>query len=175
MDRPGVAIRPAVMDDASVIADLGVRTFRDGFGPENTEADMTAYLRRSFGPEIQAREIADPASRFLISEVDGSAVGYARLKLGEAPACVTGNRPVEIVRFYADTPWIVKGVGALLMAACLDEARRLGCDVIWLGVWERNPRAITFYSKWGFADVGEKEFMLGDDLQHDVVMARSAG
>ncbi len=175
MHTPGLAIRPAVMDDAPVLADLGARTFRDGFGPENTEADMTAYLRRSFSPEIQAREITDPASRFLIGHIDGSAVGYARLKLGAAPTCVSGIRPVEIARFYADTAWIGKGVGAQLMAACLDEARGLGRDVIWLGVWERNPRAIAFYSKWGFRGVGEQEFMLGDDLQHDVVMERPAG
>lgn len=175
MHAPAVTIRQAHLDDASLLAGLGARTFRDTFGPDNTEADMVAYLEHAFHAEIQAREIADPMSRFLICDVDGNPAGYARLRLGSAPACVTGTRPVEIVRFYADSPWIGKGVGAALMTACLDQAAELGSDVIWLGVWERNPRAIAFYTKWGFAVVGEQEFALGDDVQHDVLMARSTG
>jgi ribosomal protein S18 acetylase RimI-like enzyme len=45
-------------------------------------------------------------------------------------------------------------------------------DVAWLGVWERNARAIAFYRKFGFAEVGEHVFLLGKDPQRDVVMAR---
>ena len=59
------------------------------------------------------------------------------------------------------------------MRACFERATALGCDVIWLGVWERNPRAIAFYEKMGFATVGGHSFMLGRDLQHDLVMSRA--
>jgi ribosomal protein S18 acetylase RimI-like enzyme len=59
------------------------------------------------------------------------------------------------------------------MQACLDEAKQNHCDVIWLDVWERNPRAIAFYRKWGFVQVGTQTFQLGDDLQNDWIMARS--
>ena len=58
------------------------------------------------------------------------------------------------------------------MKVCLHEAVAAGCDVIWLGVWEHNPRAIAFYHKWGFKQVGTQTFHLGDDLQTDWVMAR---
>jgi hypothetical protein len=29
-----------------------------------------------------------------------------------------------------------------------------GRDVVWLDIWERNPRAIIFYRKWGFVEAG---------------------
>jgi ribosomal protein S18 acetylase RimI-like enzyme len=58
------------------------------------------------------------------------------------------------------------------MKACLDEAERAGCDLVWLGVWERNPRAIAFYHKWGFEQVGTQTFQLGDDMQSDWIMSR---
>jgi ribosomal protein S18 acetylase RimI-like enzyme len=59
------------------------------------------------------------------------------------------------------------------MRACLDEAERRGCDAIWLDVWERNPRARTFYQKWSFVEVGSQIFQLGDDRQHDLIMQRA--
>lgn len=168
-----IKIRLAGPGDNILLADLGRRTFFDTFARDNTPEDMAAYLAASFGPQKQAEELADPLSHFLIAEVDGAPVGYARLHLGEPPATITGRMPVEIVRFYAVREWIGGGVGAALMATCLALAAEKGCDTIWLDVWERNPRAIAFYRKWGFAPVGEQAFQLGGDLQHDLLMQRS--
>ena len=96
-------------------------------------------------------------------------------RLHEVPPqlAATGQRPIEIVRFYALKEWIGQGVGAALMAACLAEAERRGCDAIWLDVWERNPRARAFYARWGFAEVGTQAFQLGDELQSDILMQRA--
>jgi len=170
-----ITVRVASLEDATLLAGLGARTFRDTFAPDNTEADMAAYLASAFGPEVQARELADPETMFLVAYVGDEPAGYARLRTGEPPACVLGDRVIEIVRLYADAHWIGKGVGASLMLACLGVAADRGCDVIWLDVWDRNPRAIAFYAKWGFAVVGEQDFVLGDDVQHDLLMARSVG
>jgi ribosomal protein S18 acetylase RimI-like enzyme len=173
-DTP-VRIRSATTLDAQLIADLGARTFRDTFGPDNTEADMADYLASAFGPAIQARELEDAHTSFLIAQADGSTAGYARLRFGDSPTSVGGRRPVEIVRFYVDGPWIGHGVGAVLMGASLDLAKDRGCDVVWLDVWERNPRAIAFYEKWGFVVVGSQPFLLGDDVQNDLLMSRAVG
>ena len=166
-------IRYATPADNTLLAELGAQTFADSFAVDNTPENMSAYLAASFSPEKQACELADAASRFLIIELDGAAVGYARLNFGQAPAVIAGRKPMEIARFYARKKWIGRGVGAQLMKACLEEAERTGCDVIWLDVWERNPRAIAFYRKWHFERVGAQTFRLGDDLQNDLLMARS--
>jgi ribosomal protein S18 acetylase RimI-like enzyme len=65
-----------------------------------------------------------------------------------------------------------KGVAHDLMNACMDEMRFHRSDVVWLGVWERNPRAIAFYKKFGFLEVGVHVFPLGSDPQRDIVMSR---
>ncbi len=169
---PPFHLRYATTADNTLLAEVGAETFYDSFAADNTPENMAAYLASAFSPEKQARELADPASRFLILEAEGLTVGYAHVKFGEAPAAVAGRKPMEIVRFYARKPWIGKGVGARLMQACLQEAEREGCDVVWLGVWERNTRAIAFYRKWGFVEVGTQLFLLGDDPQRDLLMAR---
>ena len=56
------------------------------------------------------------------------------------------------------------------MAAVYEAARTAGARQLWLGVWERNARAIRFYAKWGFTDVGRHDFVLGTDRQTDRVM-----
>ncbi|HEX9921490.1 MAG TPA: GNAT family N-acetyltransferase [Anaerolineae bacterium] len=168
-----ISIRQARAHDNKLLAELGAETFYDSFAVDNTPENVSAYLATSFSPEKQAAELADPNSKFLIAEIEGEVSGYARVKFGDAPPEITGQQPMEIARFYARKRWIGQGVGAQLMRSCLNEARNAGCDVVWLGVWEKNRRAITFYRKWGFVEVGAQTFRLGDDLQHDLIMART--
>ena len=150
MEFARFTVRRASAEDAALLADLGARTFRDTFAAQNSESDMAAYLANAFGDDIQARELAETSSAFFIALTEGGAAGYARLRRGPAPACVSARRPAEIVRFYADAPWIGHGVGGALMKACFGEAVSYDSDVVWLDVWERNLRAIAFYAKWGF-------------------------
>jgi diamine N-acetyltransferase len=166
-------IRPANSFDNHLLAELGARTFADSFAADNTPEDMAAYLAGAFSPEKQAAEMAEPGTLFLIAEDDGQPMGFARLREGNVPECIQGVHPVELVRIYSVKEMIGRGVGSALMTACLQEAQCRQCDVIWLDVWEKNPRAIAFYEKWGFVKVGEQGFQLGDDLQHDWLMARS--
>ena len=173
MSGLSIHIRTARASDNDLLARIGAQTFREAFGPDNTPEDMAAYLARSFGPEKQAAELAEPGTTFLVAEVEDEAVGYARLREGPAPDCVDADRPIEIVRFYSIASWIGHGVGAALMSACLDQAPRRGRDVIWLDVWERNARAIAFYRRWGFVEVGTQPFVLGSDVQRDLLMARA--
>jgi diamine N-acetyltransferase len=153
---------------------LGTRTFRDTSAADSTPSDMAAYLAAAFSEDIQRREIGHDSSEFLIAHVDSAAVGYARIRFGSIPSCVSATRPCEIVRFYVDAPAIGAGIGSALMAECLARAAAHGSDVVWLAVWERNSRAIAFYTRWRFEVVGEGEFVLGDGVQHDLLMARPA-
>ncbi len=168
-------IRTATAADNYLLSELGARTYRDTFAADNTAEDMTLYLAGSFSPEKQAAELAQEGTVFLIAEEGDQPVGYARLRQDPPPECIKGKKAIEIVRLYAVKEMIGRGIGAALMQASLDEAARLDCDIIWLDVWENNPRAIAFYQKWGFEKVGEQGFQMGNDLQHDWLMARPVG
>ncbi len=167
-------IRRATALDNVLLAEIGAETFCDTFAADNSVEDMTAYLSEAFNPVRQELELAEVASVFLIAEVRGVPVGYARLKTSPAPEVVRGSCPMEVARFYARKDWIGLGVGARLMEACLLEAARTERDVVWLDVWERNYRAIEFYQRWGFVEVGSQSFLLGKDCQSDLLMARAS-
>jgi len=167
-----VAVRPASIQDAGLLAALGARTFIETYAAYNTSEDMTAYVAGSFTAERQANELVDPAYRYLIADVSERVVGYALLRTGGVPACVSGPRPIELARFYVERAWQGLGVAQALMAAALTEAERMGARTLWLGVWERNARAIRFYERHGLRRVGIQTFRLGQDLQVDNVMTR---
>jgi ribosomal protein S18 acetylase RimI-like enzyme len=173
MDQSNTSIRRADAADAALLAELGARTFRDTFADSTKPEDMIAYLSAAFGTEIQAAELADARSTFFVAETDGAASGYAKLHAGEAEPCVEGGKPVELARLYVGREWFGRGVGALLMRACVEEARRAGHATMWLGVWEHNARAQAFYRKWGFRAVGEHVFPVGSDPQIDLIMERA--
>ena len=172
MSDPDIHVRTATADDVPALAEFGALTFRDTFAWYNTESDMAAYLAAAFAPEVQAREVSDASGVFLLAEVEGALAGYARLRRGDAPAAVAGLRPVELVRFYADKPWIGRGIGSRLMEASLAIASEWERDVAWLDVFSENPLAIAFYERWGLSVVGRQSFLLGEDVQDDLVMAR---
>ena len=170
---PALTVRRGTVADAALLSELGARTFSETFAADNTPEDLAAYVATSFTVAQQTAELEDPASIFLIAEVNGNAAGYAHLHGGKPEQGVEGPNPVELVRIYVSRDWLGRGAGQELMRACLDEARQAGYQTIWLGVWERNERAQAFYRKWNFRTVGEHMFRLGSDLQRDFLMQRA--
>lgn len=165
-------VRKATRSDAKPLSRLAEATFRSTFGAANTHEDMDLHCRTSYSEAIQAGEIANPAMLTLLSDGDEGLVGFAQLRWDGAPDCVTAKSPGEIQRLYVADAWHGKGIAQELMRACIREMEARGSDVVWLGVWEHNPRAISFYRKFGFVEVGDHVFPLGSDPQRDIVMAR---
>lgn len=166
-----IRVRRGTEDDAAALAEFAARTFAETFAADNRPEDMEAYLPRAYGVEQQRRELSDPAIATLLLDIDGALAAYAQLRWHQPPVCVTGASPVEVWRFYVDGRWHGRGVAQRLMHEVHVAARAGRSDTLWLGVWERNPRAISFYAKCGFHDVGSQDFFVGADRQTDRIMA----
>ena len=163
-------IRRGVPDDAPALAAFAERTFVETFGSDNDPRDMEAFVERTYGVAQQTAELTDPGVTTLLAHRDGKLVAFAQIRRHVPPPCVSDATSIELRRFYVDRPAQGTGVAQLLMAAVFDAARGAGARHVWLGVWERNLRAIAFYRKAGFTDVGSQPFVLGSDHQNDRVM-----
>ena len=170
----GFTVVRATVADAAELARTAAMLFEQTFGEANTPEDMAAYVSEAFTEGRQRRDIEDPQSRIWLARADdGALVGYTHVRFGTWPPTeVAGACAAEIARLYADSNWHGRGLGAALMKKCIDTAREARADVLWLGVWERNARAIAFYKKEGLRVLGEQSFLLGSDRQRDLVMAR---
>jgi ribosomal protein S18 acetylase RimI-like enzyme len=168
-----VVIRPALPDEAEVLARFAERTFREAFAADNRPEDMDAYCAAAFTTEVMRVALADTSITTLVMVTgDGDLAAYAQLR-PEAPEHDPKMlAPLELWRFYVDRAHHGRGMAQHLMDAVFDASRARGAVTLWLGVWEHNTRAQAFYRKFGFAVVGSHTFVLGTDAQTDHVMAR---
>lgn len=161
-------IRKATIEDAAALAEIAERTFRDTFAKDNTPEDMETYVASAYGEALQRRELEDPDHLALLGiGDDGHVIAYTQMRRAQ-----TEHGEVEIARFYVERGHHGQGLAQQLMNAAMDAAREMGATTVWLGVWERNARAIAFYGKCGFHDAGSKPFLVGSDLQTDRIMVR---
>jgi diamine N-acetyltransferase len=167
-------IRRATVEDAGMLAGLAYETFYDAFHdhPKNAPEDLAAYMDEAFSLETVTAELAEENSVFLVAEIDSEPAGYAKIMFGSREEGIEAERPCELNRLYARQEFIGKGVGRKLMDECFRLALENNCDVMWLGVWEYNPRARRFYEKLGFYEVGSHVFRLGSDPQTDLLMQK---
>lgn len=165
-------LRAATLQDVELLTEFSRRTFLDTYADQNTPADLELYLAQSLSPTQWRDILLRPDHYVILLEDEDSLAGYAEIRQGFTPGCVATKVPVELSRLYVARERFGQGLGARLMEACVDEAVRRGGTGLWLGVWQRNQRAIDFYRRAGFEMVGSQIFPLGRDLQDDWVMLR---
>lgn len=165
-------IRTAHADDAEALAQLAETTFRKTFQAANSAEDMDAHCQTHYPESVLAAEIDNNDSLILVAETENQLAAYAELRWGDAPTCLSPESAGEIRRLYVDHDWHGQGLAKKLMNECLSQLAAKHLDMVWLGVWEHNARAIAFYQKNGFKTVGEQSFLLGADQQRDLIMAR---
>jgi ribosomal protein S18 acetylase RimI-like enzyme len=162
-----IQIRIAGPEDAEVIADMSRKTFYETFAVHNTPENMDIFMNEQFTRDMQIAEVGKPGRIFLLATQDDLPVGYASMREVTPPQGLEHARAIEIVQLYSEQQMIGKGVGKALMQRCLDIAREMNKEYVWLGVWEHNLRAREFYKKWGFEKFGEHIFIVGLDPQTD--------
>ena len=168
-----IHIRVAGDQDAALIARLSRQTFLETFAPHNIKHDIDIFMNEQFTVDTLIKEVSEVGFIFLIAFLNNKPVGYLGLKEGNNPAGLGNLKSMEIARLYTLQKVIGKGIGKALMEKCLEIAIQMNKEVIWLGVWEYNQRAIDFYVKWGFEKFSEHDFVLGHDIQTDWIMKKS--
>ncbi|MVN75836.1 GNAT family N-acetyltransferase [Hymenobacter sp. HMF4947] len=167
-----ISIAKANAATATRLANLGRQTFTETFAADNKPSDLAAYLHETYQPELQLAQLQNPQCTYLLTEMQGQLVGYLQLwkdsRLGLSPDD-TITKQLEIKQLYIVEDWVGTGLGAALMRRALEIAQASGVSAVVLGVWENNHRAKAFYQRFGFREVGETAFKLGEDVQRDLI------
>ncbi|HUF27044.1 MAG TPA: GNAT family N-acetyltransferase [Gemmatimonadaceae bacterium] len=178
-----IRLRRGTASDAGVLSGFAARVFREAFAAGNDPADLETYMAEAFTVDRQRSELEDAHGTIILAEEraaggegdGGVLVGYAHLVPGDIPTAARGVKALELKRCYVARPWQGRGVADALMGEVLRVALERAVELLWLGVWERNHRAIAFYRRHGFTLVGEHTFLLGRDAQTDHIMSRLVG
>ena len=160
-------------EDFEVLRELSIKTYYETFAHLNTEEDMEAYLEEAFNVEKLTKEFNNTDSEFFFLYCDNKIAGY--LKLNEAPSQsdINDSASLEIERIYVDGEFQGMGLGQFLMEQAISKAVKKKKEFVWLGVWEKNEKAIRFYKKNGFYEIGTHSFFMGEDEQTDYIMRKA--
>jgi ribosomal protein S18 acetylase RimI-like enzyme len=163
-------LRKATISDLKILQKIGERTFIETFASENSSENMTVYLESAFTTEKLKNELTNINSEFYFAEIDGKVVGYFKVNFNEAQTELKMSNAMEIERIYVLKDFQGMKVGKMLFDKAIENARNMGLDLVWLGVWEKNIRAISFYEKNGFTVFNKHIFRLGNEEQIDLMM-----
>ncbi|MBL6446625.1 GNAT family N-acetyltransferase [Fulvivirga sp. 29W222] len=165
-----VLIRPVELSDVETLMELGSVTFKEAFGTVNTPENMQKYLNSNFNQKVLTAEVKNPESMFFFAQQSEQVIGYLKVNLGNAQTESMPDNTMEIERIYVLAKYYGKGIAKLLFEQAISVANQNNITTVWLGVWEENPRAIKFYKKNGFVEFDKHNFILGDDVQTDILM-----
>lgn len=163
-------IRKATSNDLGDLLHMARTGFLQAFTAGNKPENVTAYLNEAFTLGQFEREMANPASTFLVAEWEGEIIGYAKVSGVPAQTDLQDPESLEIARLYVLEDYLGLGVGKILLDASIGFAKQNHKKYLWLGVWEKNGRAIRFYEKNGFRIFGSHPFPFGDEVQTDYLM-----
>ena len=163
-------IRKVTLNDIDQLQKIGRQTFNETFSAGNTEENMKKYLDEGFSAEKLAAELKDRNAEFYFATLEDKVIGYLKLNSGQSQTELKDDKALEVERIYVSKEFHGKKVGQLLYDKAIRIARLKNTDYVWLGVWEENQRAISFYKKNGFVEFDKHIFKLGQDEQTDIMM-----
>lgn len=167
-----INIKKCTLEDLSRLQEISYETFNETFKEQNSPENMEAYLEKAFNLKQLETELSQRSSQFYFVEIDGETAGYLKVNTDEAQTEEMGDEALEIERIYIRSPFQKQGLGKYLFNKALEVAMEQNKKKIWLGVWEKNEKAIAFYKKMGFVQTGAHSFYMGDEEQTDFIMAK---
>ena len=166
-----IEIKLVKPEDVLELQKISIQTFLETFGAVNSALDMKQYLDKAMNVAQLERELKEKASQFYFALQNQEVIGYLKINIGVAQTEPIDKNAFEIERIYVVKNHLGKHVGKLLFDFAIDLAKKLNKNKVWLGVWEKNERAINFYQKNGFITFDSHLFKLGSDIQTDLLMA----
>jgi ribosomal protein S18 acetylase RimI-like enzyme len=154
------------------LQEMSIKTFFDTFSWGTSPENMNAYLDTSLSLEKLTTELNHPESEFYFALLGNIRVGYLKLNFGQAQTELKAPSAMEIERIYILNEHQGKKIGQALLTQALEIAIQKKMEYVWLGVWEKNIKALSFYQKHGFVQMGSHAFMMGTEEQTDLIMKK---
>ncbi|MBV7391682.1 GNAT family N-acetyltransferase [Enterococcus alishanensis] len=166
-------LKKMTVSDVKILQELSITTFTDTFAAGNTAENMKAYLSEAYTIEKLTDELTNSESTFYFIYFEEQLAGYLKLNVGSTQTESILDNGLEVERIYILSQFKRHGLGRFLIETAIDMARKQGKEIIWLGVWDQNPKARAFYESLGFEYFSAHTFVMGDDPQTDLIMVKN--
>lgn len=165
-------IKECSLDDLLALQKISSDAYHSTFSSMNTEANMKAYLEEAYHLDKLKKELQNEASFFYFIYQDNQLAGYLKLNESDAQTDIQDPSSLQLERIYVLSDFQGSGVGRCLMDQAIEVALKHGKSYVWLGVWEKNERALKFYEQNGFYPIGSHAFVMGNEVQRDYLLRK---
>ncbi|AUP77354.1 GNAT family N-acetyltransferase [Flavivirga eckloniae] len=169
-----IKIQIAKEADTAILALLGRLTWAESHGHYIADKNnLLEYLNSNFSISKTKQEINNPKNLFYIIYVDDLPVGYAKLVVNAINESVASQNNCRLERIYIQNEFIPLKIGQQLLTFVEEKAKALQLDTMWLTVYIKNKRAIRFYERNEFKNVGELNFLVNGKEYENIVFSKN--
>lgn len=170
MPTKNIAIIKITSADLPELVKISRKTYFETFHLVNSAENMDLYLNSAFNEKQLASELKEKNSAFYFALYKTEIAGYLKINFDNAQTDVYDHDAMELERIYVLKDFQGFKVGKELLEFTINIATDQKKKYLWLGVWEKNKKAIKFYTDFGFRVFGSHPFIMGNDKQTDLLM-----
>ena len=168
-----INLKKLTVKDLSELKKISRETYFNTFSWGNSEQNMLSYLNFAFNDKKLASELNEKQSNFYFAEHNSKTLGYIKINFGTAQTDLNDDKAMELEHIYVLKKFQGQNIGKQLLKKAIEIGKEKKASYIWLGVWEKNLKAIEFYKKNGFTIFTSHPFKMGNETQIDLLMKLS--
>jgi ribosomal protein S18 acetylase RimI-like enzyme len=174
MNTNNIIIRKATVEDAVALALLGRITFAETFSTcFSDQQGLQQHYECTYSVAEMRKTLQQSNTTYWLALYNELPVGYVKLVKESKTDDCSEKSSVQLQKIYVLKDFLSFGIGRQLHDALLTEVKANSSSYIWLLVWEKNTRAIRFYSKSGYSIIDRQWHTVGNDSFPFLRMAKS--
>jgi ribosomal protein S18 acetylase RimI-like enzyme len=163
--------RPATVDDALCVSVLASQVFVTTYATLGIREAIARHVTEELSVPAIAALIASSDQRFIVAEIAKHLVGFVQLKLRTEHHAVSSPNSAEVVRLYVLERFASNGVGTSLLTRAEALAVAQGAQHVWLTAWVGNTRALAFYLRRGYTELGPATYVFhGENIENRLLV-----
>lgn len=155
-------VKIPTLNDLAALTELATKTFIESHGTSASQNDIAEYVRKHYSVTEFEKELTDSNSVYRIVYLDGKIAGYSKIIYNCTNPNIAEVTVCKMERLYVLKEFYDQKIGKQLFDLNVTLAKANNQIGIWLYVWAENKRALRFYEKQGFKNIGATSFKISE-------------
>jgi diamine N-acetyltransferase len=165
-------IRSGQLGDAENLTALAMQVWLQTYATDGISSTISSYVLSEFTVARFQALLSAESSAVFVAEVGKNLVGYAVASV-DTPCPEPTSAKVQLATLYIQEPFAGTGVGSLLLRRAESWAKQEKNSSVWLTANSKNARAIAFYTKHKYRQLGITYFTLGNEKHENLILDNS--
>lgn len=167
-----ITYRNANSSDILKLSVLFKQVYIATYGINGVSDEFANFITDRFSVERLEKLVTNTPENIIVADYQNNLIGVAEVELDKECPVQKIVAP-ELSKLYILEWFCGKGVGQNLIQEAENLVIQKGLNQMWLWVLETNLRAINFYSKQGYKEIGKASFQMEVNKYENIVMLKT--